>query len=799
MGVQKKMSVKKVLNFYNKVCYNDYYKKCKIDEYSIFLEPQNGRTVNGNIFYIIKELATNEEYKDYKINLVLEKENIESAKKILSYNNINNVNIVKRLSNRYYKLMASSKYLMTDTAFNLNYVKKDGQVILNTWHGTPLKCLGRLSKNDFYNIGNVQKNFIVSDYLLYPNEYTRRHMIEDYMVNNLSNSYTMLLGYPRNTAFFDDESRDKIRKELDLEDKEVLVYMPTWREFADDKEALRNKEILNKNLRDFEHELKDNQVMYVNLHPLDASSVDYSSFTKIKKFESGYETYQFLNIADTLITDYSSVFFDFAITKRRILLYCYDKENYLKTRGMYFDYNELPFEKAENVKDLFKLINGKSKVNYDKFIKEFCSYESKDVCKLLCETIILNKKNKVKLEKVKNNNKDNVLIYTGNLARNGITSSLMGLLNLVDRKEKNYILTFVSGKIFENKDQLNNLPEGITYLATNENTNETILQRIKFDLFFKNKLKLKSVEKYIKPLFKTEIKRLYGDAKFSDVIQFGGYESKKILLYSAFDCNKMIYVHSDMLNEIKTRKTQHLPTLQYAYKEYDKVVLVSDILFDSTYEISGRKDNIYTARNIIDYKSILEKSKRKIEFDSDTESNVDEKKLISILKNKGKKFITIGRFSKEKGHERLIRSFDKLYKKNKDIYLIIIGGNGVLYDTTKELVNSLDCKNNVILIKKISNPYNILASCDYFIMPSFYEGFGLVIAEADIVGLPVVSTDIEGPKKFMNDHNGVMVDNTEEGIYNGLKLLYDDKVKVMNVDYEKYNKEVLEEFYKLLK
>ena len=131
--------------------------------------------------------------------------------------------------------------------------------------------------------------------------------------------------------------------------------------------------------------------------------------------------------------------------------------------------------------------------------------------------------------------------------------------------------------------------------------------------------------------------------------------------------------------------------------------------------------------------------------------------------------------------------------------MIIIGGNGVLYDTTKELVNSLDCKNNVILIKKISNPYNILASCDYFIMPSFYEGFGLVIAEADIVGLPVVSTDIEGPKKFMNDHNGVMVDNTEEGIYNGLKLLYDNKVKVMNVDYEKYNKEVLEEFYKLLK
>ena len=401
MSVKKKASAKKVLNFYNKVTYNDYYKKCNIDEYSIFLEPQQGRTINGNIFYILKELATNKLYEDYKIYLVLEPDRIETAKKILSYNNISGVNIVKRLSRQYYRLMATSKYLMTDTAFNLNYIKKEGQVILNTWHGTPLKCLGRLSKNDFYNIGNVQKNFIISDYLLYPNEYTRKHMIEDYMVENLSEANTMLLGYPRNTAFFDDESRKQIRKELGLEDKEILVYMPTWREYADDEEATHNKKVLNDNLAAFEKELKDNQVMYVNLHPLDASSVDYSKYSKIKKFENGYETYQFLNIADTLITDYSSVFFDFAITKRKILLFCYDKENYLKTRGMYFDYNELPFDKAETVKDLFKLVNSKSKVNYDKFIKEFCSYESKDVCKLLCERIILNKNNKIKLEKVK--------------------------------------------------------------------------------------------------------------------------------------------------------------------------------------------------------------------------------------------------------------------------------------------------------------------------------------------------------------------------------------------------------------
>ncbi len=799
MSLKKVSKARKVVNGLRKIGYNDYYEKLPIDEYAIFLEPQQGRTINGNIFYIVKELSNNELYKDYKVYVVLEKDRIDNCKKVLEKNNIKNVKIVTRLSRQYYKLMASAKYLMTDTAFNLCYIKKEGQVILNTWHGTPLKCLGRQSKNDYFNIGNVQKNFIISDYLLYPNEYTRDHMIKDYMVDNLSKANVMLLGYPRNTAFFDNELRNNIREELGLENKEVLVYMPTWREYSTEEEALHNKKVLNDNLKSFENELKDNQVMYVNLHPLDVSGVDFSNFKKIKTFSKEYETYQFLNIADTLITDYSSVFFDFAITKRRIVLFCYDKNNYLKTRGMYFDYNDLPFEKAETVKELFKILDKKNNVKYDSFLKKFCNYEREDACKLLCEKIILNRKNNVKIEQVPNNNKNNVLIYTGNLAKNGITSSLMSLLNLIDRKERNYYLTFVSGKIMDNKEVLLNLPDNINYIATNENTNLSILQRIKFKSFFKNKISTNKIEKDIKEVFSKEIKRLYGDAKFSDVIQFNGYENKKILLYSVFDSNKIIYVHSNMLDEIKTRNTQHRKTIEYAYSNYDKVAVVSDLLFDSTKQINNNKDNVFLAKNTIDYKSIIEKSKKEIEFDSDTVCNVSLEKLKKVLDSKKKKIITIGRFSKEKGHKRLINSFNKIYKNKKDTYLIIVGGHGNLYDETLELVNSLECKNNVILIKKVSNPYNILKKCDYFILSSFYEGFGLVIAEADILGLPVVSTDIEGPKKFMDENHGVMVENSEEGIYEGLKLLLDNKVKVMNVDYEKYNKEAIEEFYSLLR
>ena len=77
-------------------------------------------------------------------------------------------------------------------------MKKDGQTYINIWHGTPLKKLG-LAKNanGKHKDGNTQKNFIDADYLLYPNEYTKVHMLESYKVATLMQGKALNLGYPR--------------------------------------------------------------------------------------------------------------------------------------------------------------------------------------------------------------------------------------------------------------------------------------------------------------------------------------------------------------------------------------------------------------------------------------------------------------------------------------------------------------------------------------------------------------------------------------------------------------------------
>ena len=97
-----------------------------------------------------------------------------------------------------------------------------------------------------------------------------------------------------------------------------------------------------------------------------------------------------------------------------------------------------------------------------------------------------------------------------------------------------------------------------------------------------------------------------------------------------------------------------------------------------------------------------------------TESTVSIEKLQEILNSSDRKFINVGRFSPEKGHERLIRAFDRFWVNHPDTWLIIIGGMGNLYTSTCELAASVKSSSHIILIKYMSNPFPVVKACDIF-------------------------------------------------------------------------------------
>lgn len=786
-------------NYINRLHYLEYMETLPLNEKAIVLEAQHGTDISGNIFYLLSELCTNQKYSDFEKYIVYAKKDKEKIAKILNSYEFNGYTMLERYTADYYKLMASAKYLMNDNTILPFFIKREGQVYLNTWHGTPLKTLGKKINNDFHNIGNTQKNFIIADYLLYPNKYTMNHMVEDYMLEGISESKIVLSGYPRNSIFLNEVRSNEVKSLLGLDGKEIFIYMPTWRGTIRNKENDEQIEQLKEYLRALDEGLTDDQVLYVKLHPIVNDMIELDGFKHIKNSPKNLETYDFLNIADCLITDYSSVMYDFAIKNKKIILFTYDKNEYFEDRGVYMPLEDLPFAQVETVEGLLEEMNCIKEVKYDEFQQEFCKYDHINVSEYLLDCVLFNQKENVELRPMPKNGKENVLIFVGNLAKNGITSSVMSLLSNIDTSKRNYYLTFTSRKVAPYRQTLLALPENVKYIAMTGNMNANLKEKNMLKKYRKDKVSMDSAEAMFKRLYSYEKRRCFGNISFDHVIHFTGYEFKRQIFFSNFGCDSIIYVHSNMVEEIKTRNNQHPASLMYAYEHFDKIALITEDMRESTMEFCNNASKIRIASNCIDYKRILEKAEDEIEFEENTVCNKELEDLKMILDDKTcKKFITIGRYSPEKGHKRLLESFNKIWENQNNVYMVIIGGHGVDYNETVEFVETLPSKDHIILIKSMTNPYTVLKKCDYFVLSSFYEGLGLVILEADILGVPAFSTNILGPRGFMQKYHGELVENTDDGLYNGMRDCLEGKIKCMNIDYAQYNAEAVQEFENLL-
>src|SRR5699024_496102 len=152
-------------------------------------------------------------------------------------------------------------------------------------------------------------------------------------------------GYPRNDFLFtnsDDEAIKNLKKDLELpEDKKVILYAPTWR---DDSYHAKGsyKFNLEFDMKKMYETLSDEYIIILRLHYLVSENLDISEYEGFIYDYSKYEEIRDLYvISDMLITDYSSVFFDYANLERPMIFYVYDIDNYRdKLRGFYFDFEK---------------------------------------------------------------------------------------------------------------------------------------------------------------------------------------------------------------------------------------------------------------------------------------------------------------------------------------------------------------------------------------------------------------------------------------------------------------------------
>ena len=336
--------------------YLDSLKK-PVWEKSFLLEGGQGRNINGNAFAMLRCIRSQAKYDDYDVYFVVMPDKVSAAEERIAFYGFRNVTILVNGSQEYREALARVKYLVTDNSFSFYFIKRPEQVYVNTWHGTPLKALGRTDLKNTTSIANVQANFLKADYLLHPNQFTKEIMMRDYMVDRLFRNRTVVMDYPRNDALYSQEHRDKITEKYGLQGKRLIAYMPTWRGAGRQADTEEQAEETRRIISGISSMLAEDELLCVNLHFLLGENIDLSGLDNVMMFPAEYETYDFLAVCDTLITDYSSVSIDFAGTGREVILYIYDYEKYKEDKGFYLDVTELPFKQAHDEDELEKCLH----------------------------------------------------------------------------------------------------------------------------------------------------------------------------------------------------------------------------------------------------------------------------------------------------------------------------------------------------------------------------------------------------------------------------------------------------------
>ena len=280
--------------------------------------------------------------------------------------------IVKRARFQYLYYMAVARVWLFDCRQPEFLIKRKETSYIQTWHGTPLKKLAL----DMEQIDSVvsssieeyheqfRKNTSTWDYLVSQNRFStetfrRCFAFEDKPI--------LEVGYPRNDILFrrnNEKYINKLKEQYNIpKDKKVILYAPTWR---DNEFYVQGcyKFVSPLDFKKAQEELGDEYVFLVKYHYLVSDKIDWSEYEGfVYSFNEKVDISRLYLIADMMITDYSSVMFDYSLLKRPMLFFAYDLENYENNlRGFYFDFlKEAPGPISKTTDQLIADIK-----NYDK-------------------------------------------------------------------------------------------------------------------------------------------------------------------------------------------------------------------------------------------------------------------------------------------------------------------------------------------------------------------------------------------------------------------------------------------------
>lgn len=355
-----------------------------VDEKKVYFQTFSGRGYSDSPKALFEYMHSSPEYADYHF--------VWSFREPEKYQFLSDerTSVVKYRSKKDNIELRTSKFWISNYRMLDYQIPENNQIYVQCWHGTPLKRLGYdldASDNSMNSIQEIRDKYRTDaakfSYILSPSPFCTEKFASAWNLSKTGQTYKIIEeGYPRNDRLINttDSERKSLREMLGVTNKKTILYAPTWR----DNQHTSGTGYTYKTELDFDRlrkELGDEYKVLFRAHYLVANSFDFAKYKDFVVDVSDYSDINELYIAsDILITDYSSVFFDYANLKKPIIYFMYDLEQYGKElRGFYISLDELPGPIVEKEEDLISAIRNCNNWKADKKYEEFCEkYNPKD-------------------------------------------------------------------------------------------------------------------------------------------------------------------------------------------------------------------------------------------------------------------------------------------------------------------------------------------------------------------------------------------------------------------------------------
>lgn len=314
---------------------------------------------------IYEAMLKNKNFRDYKFIWVFKKNCIEKYKYLKENTN---TELVIYEGSSFEKAFATSRYIVINSRLPIYFSIRKTQIVLQCWHGTPLKKLGYdIVKGDFslFSTAELRYSYKITaqqlTHFLSPSKFASEKFITAFNLKNLNRENCILeLGYPRNDFLFNYTQNDvmKIKKQLNIPlNKKICFYAPTWRD-NQHISGVGYSFFIPLDFDQLRQNIGDEYVVIFRPHYFIASQFDFTKYEGFIYNGADIDDINYLYIiSDVLITDYSSVFFDFANLKRPIIFYMYDLEEYKNNlRDFYLELDDLPGSIVQTQQELTKAI-----------------------------------------------------------------------------------------------------------------------------------------------------------------------------------------------------------------------------------------------------------------------------------------------------------------------------------------------------------------------------------------------------------------------------------------------------------